>query len=169
MSHARTLVVAFLVASPAGAQSHDHKACPMMAAQEHNHDVDQRHDAATGVSHQDSVHQFTLAPDGGSIRLEITDGGRREDRNRIRQHLRHVAQSFAAGDFSLPMFIHDQTPPGVEVMKARRRSIRYEYSATKRGGQVRLSTQDPEALAAIQAFLRFQIQDHATGDPTTFD
>lgn len=52
-------------------------------------------------------------------------------------HLHVVAHSFRAGDFSLPMFIHDQVPPGVEVMKARKEAILYAYEPTERGGEVR--------------------------------
>ena len=35
----------------------------------------------------------------------------------------------------------------------------------ERGGRVRLRTSNPEALAAIHEFLRFQIEEHRTGDP----
>jgi hypothetical protein len=30
---------------------------------------------------------------------------------------------------------------------------------------VRIRTSDPEAVAAVHEFLRFQIRDHGTGDP----
>ncbi len=77
-----------------------------------------------------------------------------------------VARSFAAGDFALPMLIHAQVPPGVEVMKKVKTAIHYDYSPSERGGVVRISTRDAAALAAVHAFLRFQIEDHGTGDPT---
>ena len=87
------------------------------------------------------------------------------ERERIRAHLRHVARSFAAGNFDLPMLIHDQVPPGVPVMKKRKAAIKYAFSPTDAGGEVRISTKDPAALSAIHSFLRFQIEDHGTGDP----
>jgi hypothetical protein len=34
------------------------------------------------------------------------------------------------------------------------------------GGRVRISTKNQDALNAIQDFLRFQIEDHDTGDRT---
>ena len=49
-------------------------------------------------------------------------------------------------------------------LKAR---ITYTYEETPAGGRVRISTRDKQALAAVHAFLRFQIADHRTGDPTT--
>jgi hypothetical protein len=112
------------------------------------------------------VHHFLLAKDGGSIRLEATDAADVEGRDRIREHLQAITRAFASGDFAMPMAIHDQVPPGVEVMKKRKGAIRYSYEPSDKGGVVRISTRDPRALEAVHAFLRFQIRDHGTGDPT---
>ena len=65
----------------------------------------------------------------------------------------------------MPTTIHAQVPPGAAVMKERKAAIRYAYSPTERGGQVRISTSDPRALEAVHEFLRFQVRDHGTGDP----
>ena len=75
-----------------------------------------------------------------------------------------VKRLFAAGDFSLPMSIHGQVPPGVEVMKERKDVIRFAYAPTAKGGAVRISTRDARALDAVHEFLRFQIEEHQTGD-----
>lgn len=151
-------------AALAGAQ--EHEGCPMSRSSAHREQVDQRHETATRVEKDGTEHHFLLAKDGGSIRLEVDDETQVETRDRIRAHLQVIARSFAAGDFSMPMRIHDQVPPGVEVMTERRAGIRYEYSPTPKGGVVRISTDDEDALAAVHEFLRFQIRDHATGDPT---
>ena len=144
----------------------DHANCPMARAHGHRAEVDARHDEATGVAHEGVVHHFLLAEDGGSIQLEVKDADQDEARDRIRAHLQVVARSFTAGDFSLPMSIHGQVPPGVAVMKERRKTIHYAYAPTEKGGAVRISTRDARALDAVREFLRFQIQDHGTGDPT---
>ena len=144
----------------------DHANCPMAAAHARRQQVDERHDHATGVAHEASVHHFLLAKDGGSIRLEVTDPGDVEERDRIREHLQLIARAFAAGDFSMPMAIHDRVPPGVEVMKERKGAIRYAYEASEKGGVVRISTRDARAKDAVHRFLRFQIRDHGTNDPT---
>jgi hypothetical protein len=75
-----------------------------------------------------------------------------------------IAVKFSQGDFSLPMFIHDTVPPGVETMKQLKSHITYQAENTVRGAQLRITTHDAQALAAIHRFLRFQIQDHQTGD-----
>jgi len=156
---------ALLVVTAAGARAEDHAGCTMAPPAAHRASVDHRHDAATGVGHQDAEHHFLLAKDGGSIRLEVKDASQVQARERIREHLQAIARSFAAGDFSTPMLIHDQLPPGVAVMKERRAEIRYSYSPSDRGGLVTIATGDASALTAVHDFLRFQIRDHGTGDP----
>jgi hypothetical protein len=159
------LVLAAVLVPALAAPGQDHASCPMMSkAADHRAGVDHRHDAATGVSHEASVHHFLLAPDGGTIRLEATSDAA-ADREQIRTHLRHVARSFAAGNFDLPMLIHDQVPPGVDVMKKQKGAIQYAFAETEKGGEVRITTSDAAALAAVHGFLRFQIDDHGTGDP----
>ena len=82
----------------------------------------------------------------------------------IRQHLAMIAVKFSQGDFAIPMFIHTTVPPGVETMKRLKSKINYDAENTERGAQLRITTHDAEALTAIHSFLRFQIQDHQTGD-----
>ena len=159
-------IAILLVASAGGfAAAQDHGACPMAKAAQHQAEVDHRHQHTTGVPTDGTRHHFTLAPDGGSIRLSVEDATATAARDRIREHLQAVARAFAAGDFSMPAAIHDQVPPGVEVMKARKEAIRFVYAETPEGGIVTLSTKDDDARVAIHEFLRFQIRDHGTGDP----
>jgi hypothetical protein len=150
----------------AAVRAQDHASCPMARSHAKRDQVDHRHDVATGVGHEGTVHHFLLAKDGGSIHLEVKDANEVEARARIREHLQVVARSFASGDFSLPMSIHDQVPPGAEVMRKRKSAIRYTYAPSEKGGVVRISTRDARALDAVHAFLRFQIRDHGTNDPT---
>lgn len=160
------VAVLILAGAATAATAEDHQGCPMMSKTGHQAEVDHRHQHTTGVPTDGTRHHFVLAEDGGSIHLGVADEGQAATRDRIREHLKLIARSFAAGDFGMPTEIHDQVPPGVEVMKAHADTIRYVYAESPEGGVVTLSTQDPEALAAIHEFLRFQIRDHGTGDPT---
>jgi hypothetical protein len=45
-------------------------------------------------------------------------------------------------------------------MTQRRAAIRYEVSDRPRGGEVRIATSDPVAVAAIHEFLAFQREQH---------
>lgn len=138
----------------------------LLAQQPSHHDaVNKRGDQAMGFSHEKTAHHFLLLKDGGVIDAAVNDAKDAASREQIRVHFGHIAKAFAAGDFQLPMLIHDQDPPGVEAMKRHAADIQYRYVKTPRGAHVRIRTQNPEALRAVHEFLRFQIQDHKTGDP----
>ena len=62
------------------------------------------------------------------------------------------------------MFVHDEVPPGVPVMKEKRAEISYTFEELPTGARVFIKSANPEALKAIHDFLRFQIEDHHTGD-----
>ena len=144
--------------------------CPMHDQQgtsdPHAAGVDMRGDHAMGFSHEATAHHFTLLPDGGIIEVDTNADHDDATRDQIRTHLTHIAAMFGANDFDVPMFIHDAAPPGVPIMKEKHDAITYTFQPTDRGGQVRITTHDPEALKAVHDFLNFQIVDHRTGDPT---
>jgi hypothetical protein len=67
-----------------------------------------------------------------------------------------IAVKFAQGDFDMPIFIHATVPPGAETMKRLKSKIIYQAENTAHGAQLRITTHDTQALAAIHGFLRFQ-------------
>ena len=123
-----------------------------------------RGEKGMGFSQTTTTHHFLLKPDGGIIAVSAKDI---PTRDQIRRHLAHIAKAFAEGDFDIPMFVHDQTPPGVPVMKRLAKEIHYQPRNTERGGEVTITSTSPEAIQAIHDFLVFQIREHKTGDPTT--
>ena len=164
--------------SPAIAQqeppgkSSDMSACPMHTQQklspqdQHHEGVVKRGDEVMGFSHEKTTHHFRLYADGGAIEVEAKDAKDTASREEIRSHLGHIVKLFAEGDFSAPMLIHAQNPPGTEEMKRLREAIQYTLETTANGGRIRITTKDPKALSAVHEFLRFQITDHQTGDTT---
>jgi hypothetical protein len=139
---------------------------PNPAPEAHHQGVTSRGDRAMGFSHQTTTHHFRLDKSGGVIDVSANDPKDFATRDQIRMHLSHIIQRFAAGDFNVPMFIHDTTPPGAPVMAKLRSQIRYNYCDTPGGGKVQILTANSQAIEAIHAFLRFQISDHQTSDPT---
>ncbi|HXZ13834.1 MAG TPA: hypothetical protein VEG64_15730 [Candidatus Sulfotelmatobacter sp.] len=131
-----------------------------------HHEMVERGDAAMGFDAARTTHHFLLSESGGSIEASANDPTDVASRDAIRHHMAHIAQKFKAGEFDIPMFVHDQVPPGVPAMKRLKSAISYKYSATSSGARVTISTKNHEALAAIHDFLRFQIEEHQTGDPT---
>ncbi len=163
-------ILAAIFAAPLIAQSNNcpmHKSmadCPMM--KNHAASVDQHGDAVMGFSHEKTTHHFLLSANGGSIEVTANDPKDEASILAIRSHLTKLAKQFSEGNFEAPMMVHQTTPPGVETMKASK-AIHYEYESLPSGGRVRLTTEDPQSIGAIHDFLRFQIEEHRTGDPTT--
>jgi hypothetical protein len=119
-----------------------------------------------GFDQDQTVHHFRLHADGGAVDIAVKDGADGVNRDAIRSHLPHIAQMFSDGNFDAPMLIHQAEVPGTDRMAALKSRIRFVYVETPRGGRLDIFTTDADALAAVHAFLRFQIADHRTGDTT---
>jgi hypothetical protein len=147
-----------------------HVDCPMHKAHAHDDSastgMNARGEKGMGFSQPATTHHFLLNADGGVIQVEANDPKDTTSRDNIRMHLRHIAKAFSSGDFAIPMFVHDTVPPGVPAMKQMKDKILYKFEETPAGAQVVIATTDPQALVAIQQFLRFQIAEHKTGDST---
>jgi hypothetical protein len=119
---------------------------------------------AMGFDQERTVHHFLLSEDGGTIAVAAKEAGDHVNVHAIRQHLREIARLFKAGDFGKPALTHAQQVPGTAEMTRLKDRITYHYEDTPIGGRVRIVTRDAAALTAVHAFLRFQIEDHRTGD-----
>jgi hypothetical protein len=139
----------------------------LAARQDHQGSSDQRGAMVMGFDQSRTGHHFLLFTDGGAIDVSVNDPADAKNRDAIRSHLPHIATMFGAGNFDAPMLVHDSASvPGTKVMSERKAAIRYEYVETPKGGRVNIVTSDPDALAAVHAFLTFQIGEHKTGDAT---
>jgi hypothetical protein len=126
--------------------------------------VNSRGDHVMGFSHEKTTHHFRLLADGGLIEVTANDPKDTDSRDQIRTHLPHIAGMFAEGNFQAPMLIHDRVPTGVPVLQRLKDQVSYRYEDIDGGGKVRITTSNKEALSAAHDFLRFQIDDHRTGD-----
>lgn len=136
-----------------------------LAAQSVHHTaVDARGDQVMGLSHEETTHHFRLYGDGGTIEITANDPKDAHSVEQIRMHLAHMAAMFAAGNFQDPMLIHGRVPPGVPTLRRLKAQVCYRFEEIPRGGLLRISTKNGEALAAVYELLKFQISDHRTGD-----
>jgi hypothetical protein len=119
-----------------------------------------------GFDQAKTTHHFSLYQDGGAIEVSVNDVKDTANRDAIRAHLPHIAQMFGAGNFEAPMEVHAQVVPGTAEMAKLKDKLRFVYVETARGGRVDVVTTDQDALAAVHAFLKFQIDDHKTRDST---
>jgi hypothetical protein len=140
--------------------------CPMHEDMKSKHqaDVQKNGDSAMGFPHDMTTHHFRLLPDGGAIEVTVNDARDADDLQAIRMHLKHIAVMFSNGDFSVPMFVHSEIPPGATEMRDRRADISFTFEEIPTGGRVRITTANHDALNAVHDFMTFQITDHRTGD-----
>lgn len=113
-----------------------------------------------GVDQYTAAHVFEDLPDGGRVVLDRDSTGDTTGVASIRQHMLDIAAAFRAGDFTKPFQVHAQVVPGTAVMQARRSGIAYDVIDRPRGGEVRMRSTDPAAVAAIHEFLTFQRAGH---------
>lgn len=151
---------------------HDMANCPMherhqAAGDKHFEGVQQRGEAHEGMgfSQTETTHHFILTSDGGYIQVTANDPKDSASIEQIQGHFQHIAMLFAKGDFDIPHFVHDQTPPGVKTMQKLKNRITYTNQKLDDGAKLVISTKSAEAVKAVHEFLRFQITDHRTGDP----
>jgi len=166
-----TVLLTAVLSGPALAQQPSQPGQPQSTEPVPLHDghssMNDRGEKGMGFSQTATTHHFFLRSDGGAIQVEANDPNDTAARDTIRTHLTHIVHAFSEGDFDIPMFVHDTTPPGVREMKRLKNKITYTFREIPAGGRVLISTADPEALAAIHKFLTFQIDEHQTHDPTS--
>jgi hypothetical protein len=149
MNRLNLLVLLTVAAAPLAAQGRDTSHAALQA----------RGKMAMGVDQNASHHVFDDLADGGRIALQA-DSDDSTAIAAIRAHLSTIASAFQAGNFSTPEFVHGGAVPGTDVMAARRSAISYAFATLPRGGEVRITTHNAEALHAIHQFLAYQRQEH---------
>jgi hypothetical protein len=161
------LIVSTICALPGRVAAQSREGHPHSAAHEDTafRAMQSRGQEVMGVDQYTSIHHFALLPDGGRIELQRD----REDSVGtavIRAHLRTTAKAFADGDFGAPFAVHQDSVPGVAVMRQRRSAIEYAVADLARGAELRIRTSDRVALDAIHRFLACQRREHRTDQPS---
>lgn len=137
--HVIVLALLFWLAGSAGAQTsrddHPLPNCPMPMPQRRDNQhaaVEKRGARAMGFSLEGTTHHFRLVQNGGTIEVTANDAKDRINTHAIRSHLSHIGLMFANGDFSTPMVVHAELPPGATTMKLLKEKISYQYEESQR-------------------------------------
>ncbi len=169
-----TIVSGFVLSMVSPVFSQQHPTMPAgMTHEEHlaqmkkEAEMKKRGEMAMGFDQDVTIHHFILMSDGGAIDVGVKTASDKTNRDAIRTHLESVAREFAKGDFEKPFMTHAEVPAGVPAMQKLKAKITYSYEKSDAGARVRIKTRDKEALEAVHEFLRYQIREHATGDPLT--
>jgi hypothetical protein len=141
-------------------------AATLAFSQDHHAMVNEHGDHVMGFSHEKTTHHFELSYDGGAIDVRANDVNDTASRDEIRSHFHHIAKMFAAGNFNAPMLVHSAEVPGTATMTRLKDQLHWKLQQTPRGARLNITADNKEALSAVHDFLRFQIEDHDTGDCT---
>lgn len=142
--------------------------CAMLvfAQKPNDHEMmDRRGAKAMGFDQAKALHHFYLLKNGGAVELSAKDPNDKETIAAIQQHLALQAKAFEKGNFEAPIETHGKPPDGVPVLKKLRREITFEVVQMDAGAALRMFTINAQARQAIHDFMKFQIQEHQTGDP----
>jgi len=135
-----------------------------LGQQNHRDMVNEHGDHEMGFSHQKTTHHFELNYDGGVIDVRANDVRDVASRDQIRGHFEHIAKMFAAGNFNVPMLVHSTAVPGTATMSRLKDQLHWTLTKTARGSRLTVIADNQTAREAVYEFLRFQINDHETGD-----
>lgn len=127
--------------------------------------MDQRGAKAMGFDQAKVVHHFYLLKNGGAVEVSAKNADDKDTIAAIQQHLANQAKAFEKGNFETPTEVHAKPPDGVPVLKKLRREITFEVVQMDSGAALRMLTVNSQAKQAIHDFMKFQIQEHQTGDP----
>ncbi|HEX7960513.1 MAG TPA: hypothetical protein VF493_11375 [Terriglobales bacterium] len=163
------ILITGLLAGSSAAQHYDMP--PGMTHEQHQAqmkreaEMKKRGNGAMGFDQDKTTHHFFLTSNGGVIQVESNASTDTVSRDQIRSHLKKIAEQFAKGDFQAPLATHNEMPTGAESMQKLKSKIAYSYEERPNGAAVRITSSDGSAVEAVHDFLRYQIREHATGDP----
>jgi hypothetical protein len=170
------LAFAFVIAASSVAVVAQHPAMPPgmthdehLAQMQKDAELKRRGAEAMGFDQNKTTHHFRLSKAGGAIEVMANDPADDVSRDQIRAHLKTIAGQFAAGDFGKPLATHGELPPGARTMQERRSALTFTYEALAAGARVWITGSDAKSIDAVHEFLRYQIREHATGDPLTIE
>ncbi|TAK62478.1 MAG: aspartate carbamoyltransferase [Methylobacter sp.] len=110
-----------------------------------------------------ALEGFVKTANGGIMQIIAKSDNDSQQIKRMQQYLRQTAEEYGKGDFSSTERFHGANMPGLAQMKAAKAGeIKYQYKALNNGGQIVFSTEDPQLLNALHAWIDAQIKEHGS-------
>jgi hypothetical protein len=107
-----------------------------------------------------TVHVFRMTETGGVQSVIAKDAQATGQVELIRQHLRHEAMQFEAGNYSDPAALHGSDMPGLKDVQAGADAIRVSYAELPSGASITFETQDLHLLTALHRWFGAQLSEH---------
>lgn len=114
-----------------------------------------------------ALEGFAKTPNGGIMQIIAKSANDTKQVKLMQQYLRQTAEEYRKGDFSSTERFHGSDMPGLARMKsAKAGEIKCEYKALPNGGQIQFSTEHPQLLNALHAWMDAQIKEHGSAGLT---
>lgn len=108
-----------------------------------------------------ALQTFTKTVHGGVQHVVAKSADNTKQIKLIQQHLANIADEFRKGDFSVTERVHGPDMPGLAQLKtAKTDDIRFEYKPLENGAQIHYSTEYPQFVQALHAWIDAQQRDH---------
>ncbi len=132
-------------------------------------EVDTRFSRALGVPLDKVTIHYYLVKNGGVIELSAKNTGDSGTIAALQKYLQNQKDLWEKGKETAVTEVHMHPPEAAATMRKLRNDITFYAAKTDNGGVLRMFSINDQARVAIQDYLRFEINEHKTGDPTTLD
>ncbi len=128
-------------------------------------ELNSRFSKALGVDANKIVQHYYLVKNGGVIEFAAKDSSDNAAISAVQKYFETQKDLFEKGRNDADADVHGKIPDGMLILKKLRNEITFFAVKNEDGGALRMFSTNDQARQAIQDFLKFQINEHKTGDP----
>ena len=128
-------------------------------------DINIRFSKSLGTDANRIFQHYYLVKNGGVIEFTAKDPADNTSIAAVQKYLETQKDLFEKGKNEGDTEVHGKTADGMPVLKKLRNEITFFAVKNEEGAVLRMFSTNEQARQAIQDFIKFQINEHKTGDP----
>lgn len=128
-------------------------------------DLNSRFSKVLGTDVDKIVQHYYLVKNGGVIEFTAKDPADNATISTVQKYLEAQKGLFEKGKTEADSDLYGKVPDGLLALKKLRNDITFFAVNTDNGAALRMFSVNEQARQAIQDFMKFQINEHKTGDP----
>ncbi len=109
---------------------------------------------------------FYVLKNGGAIEVLANDANDAATIKAIQSYLKKESELYTKGNFENASAMYGKAPDGTITLKKLRDDVSFVMVPEENGAVLRMLTVNPQAKNAIHDYLKYQIDQLKTGDPT---
>jgi hypothetical protein len=122
---------------------------------------------ASGLDNERVDRHFYVLKNGGAVEVLAKNPNDEATVKAIQTYLKKESDLWTKGNFETITAVYGRPPEGTPQLKKLRNDVTFAVVPEENGAVLRMLTVNPTAKSAIHDYLRFQIDQLKTGDPTT--